>query len=266
MSFQPVVLGSGLAGWRFLQRTYESQFDSFNKAPQLDRNTEYFSEKIGSITSAEDLVSDRRLLTVALGAFGLSDDLDNRYFIQKILEDGTSSTDALANKLSDNRYKRLSEAFGFGPGEIPRTLNSAEMDKVTESFKVQSFEVSVGEQDDTLRIALYAQRELIRLANEPITEDAKWFSMMALPPLRAMFEMALGLPSAFGAISIDKQLEVFQDRTQGAIGEATIAQFSDPDSVEKLTTLYLARSQIALLNTSASSSSNALVLLRSIQL
>ena len=49
-------------------------FDTFTKSIELKRDTEYFQEKISSITSAEELVSDRRLLTVALGAFGLQDD------------------------------------------------------------------------------------------------------------------------------------------------------------------------------------------------
>ena len=86
MSYQPVIPSAGLAGWNFLQRTYDAQFKAFNASAQLQRDTDYFREKVGEIQSAEDLVKDRRLLSVALGAFGLQDDIDNRYFIQKILQ------------------------------------------------------------------------------------------------------------------------------------------------------------------------------------
>lgn len=266
MSFQPVILGKGLAGWQFLQRTYDSQFEAFNKAPELDRDTEYFAKKIGTVFTAQELVADRRLLTVALGAFGLSEDLNNRFFIQKILEDGTGSPDALANRLADSRYQRLSETFGFGPGEVPKTLISSEMTEIADTFRTQSFEVSVGEQDDSMRISLYAQRELNRLASDPMSEDAKWFSLMALPPLREMFETALNLPASFGQINIDKQLEVFQDRARSAIGEDTVSQFTDPEAIEKLTNLYLARSQLESLNLATTSASNALILLQAIRL
>lgn len=262
MSFQPVIPGQGLAGWHFLQRTYDAQFSAFNTSPLLDRDTSYFTEKIGSIFSAQELVGDRRLLTVALGAFGLSDDLNNRYFIQKVLEDGTGSSDALANKLADDRYKRLSDAFGFGPGDIPRTLDASGMSEIVSLHRTQSFEVSVGEQDDTMRIALYAQRELDRLANDKMSEDAKWFSVMALPPLRKMFETALGLPTSFGQINIDKQLTIFQDRASRTIGKPTVSQFAEPEALKKLTDLYLAKSQIASFNASFSSGSNALALLQ----
>mgnify|MGYP006142551315 FL=1 len=81
--FQPIVPSGGLVGWRFLQRTYESQADNFNQSTQLQRDTEYFRENIASISNAEDLVADRRLLTVALGAFGLDADLGNKFFIKK---------------------------------------------------------------------------------------------------------------------------------------------------------------------------------------
>ena len=69
--FQPIVPTGGLAGWRFLQRTYDTQFEAFSKSVSLQRDTDYFKENIAEATTAEALVSDRRLLTVALGAFGL---------------------------------------------------------------------------------------------------------------------------------------------------------------------------------------------------
>ena len=262
MSFQPVIPGAGLAGWRFLQRTYDAQFQAFNGAPRLQRDAEYFSANIRDIGSAEDLVKDRRLLGVALSAFGLQSDIDNRYFIQRILGDGTRSDDALANRLSDERYKKLSAAFGFGPGETVATADSAKMGDIVTQHLQQSFEVSVGEQDDTMRIALYAQRELADLARRDASEETKWYTLMGLPPLRSMFETALGLPKAFGQIDIDQQLEVFRDKTRAITGTATVSQFADPEAIDRITTLYLARSQISSFSASTSSGANALTLLR----
>ena len=80
--FQPVVISSGIAGWQFLQATYDRQVESFNSSAELKRDTDYFEQEIGNIRTAEELVSDRRLLTVALGAFGLEDDINNTYFIR----------------------------------------------------------------------------------------------------------------------------------------------------------------------------------------
>lgn len=261
MTFQPVVIGPGIAGWQFLQRTYDSQFATFNKSPEIQRDNEYFLEKIGSIKSAKDLVSDRRVLSVALGAFGLQGDLNNRYFIQRILEDGTTDQDALANRLSDDRYKRLSKAFRFGPGEVPMTALKSAMQKIVEQNKVESFEIAVGKQDDSIRVAMYAGRELAQIAKGDSSENAKWFTMMGLPPLRQMFETALGLPRGLGKIDIDKQSEIFRARTRSALGSDKMEQFADAAAIERLTNLYLSRSQIAQFGASMSAGANALQLL-----
>ena len=263
MSFQPVIPQPGLAGWRFLQRTQDSQFETFNNSTRLQRKTEYFLENIGNVASAEDLVKDRRLLEVALGAFGLAEDLDNRYFIHKILQDGTENDDALANRLSDNRYERFSKAFGFGPGETRTTGDAAAMRDIVDKFRVQSFEEAIGQQDDSMRIALFARRELFELAGEDISEDAKWFRVMGMPPLRQMFETAMGLPDAFGQLDIDRQHDIFRSKTRDALGSEAISQFTDPEAIEALSVRFLARSQIAELGPGNSSRMNALTLLQS---
>lgn len=262
MTFQPVVSGPGIVGWQFLQRTYDNQYEAFNESRILQRDADYFRENIGNILTASDLVDDRRLLTVALGAFGLEDDINNRFFIKTILEEGTRADDALARRLSDDRYERFSEAFGFGPSELINTIFPEKMDEIVELFRVSSFEVAVGQQDDSMRIALYAQREVQNVLDEGGSEDALWFTVMGNPPLRQMFETALGLPSQVGQIDIDKQLEIFRDRASSVLGDGEITQFADPQQMERLTNLFLARSQINAFGASTSSAANALTLLQ----
>ncbi|WP_299826061.1 DUF1217 domain-containing protein [uncultured Roseobacter sp.] len=171
--FAPVIPSAGLAGWRFLQRTYDSQLENFSNSAQITRNTDYFLENIGDVKTAEDLTSDRRLLEVALGAFGIQDDIENRFFIQKILEEGTTANDSLANRFSDNRYKEFSEAFGLGPGEDRQIGKSGFAESIVARFRESSFEVSAGQQNDSMRVALYAQRVLGELASPPQKSDER---------------------------------------------------------------------------------------------
>ena len=98
--FQPVLPLSGLPGWVLLNRTLESQTEAFNASPQIVRDTAYFVENIGNVRTAAELVSARRLLTVALGAFGLDDAITTRALIQKVLEDGTADPASLATRVS----------------------------------------------------------------------------------------------------------------------------------------------------------------------
>ncbi len=259
--FQPVIPGSGLAGWRFLERTYATQRVSFDRSPELVRDTDYFAAKIGTIKTADALVSDRRLLRVALGAFGLQDDLNSRALIRKVLEDGTARSDALANRLSDDRYRAFSRAFGFGEVGGARTGDPGFASGIVDSFRARSFEVAVGDQNNGFRLALNARRDLAAIATSTQSEDTKWFRIMGSPPLRQVMETALGLPSSFGQLDIDRQLEVFQDRSNRQLGLKALADLAEPTAMDRLVQRFLLRSD----NSSGASSSPfsiALTLLR----
>ena len=89
MSYSPILPVSGYGGWAFLKRTMATQTAAFNASGELKRDEDYFRARIGKINSAEELVADRRLLKVALGAFGLDADINSKAFVQNVLEDGT---------------------------------------------------------------------------------------------------------------------------------------------------------------------------------
>ena len=243
MTFNPVLPFGGYAGWAFLKKSLNSQTAAFNKSPELVRDEDYFRAKIGSIQTAEQLVADRRLLKVALGAFGLDSDIDNKAFIQKVLQDGTLKTSALANKLADKQYLKLSTAFGFGDFTVPSTKLSDFPDKILTAYKARQFETAVGDQDADLRLALNAERELTVLTGKSTSEQLKWLGVLGNLPLKQVFSKALGLPSNIGALDLDKQLAVFQDRAQSAFGDSTVSQFKDPIKVEGLIRRFLVRSQ-----------------------
>jgi len=261
--YQPVLISSGLIGWQFLQRTYDAQFAAFNQSTVLKRDTDYFAENIGNVQTADDLVSDRRMLVVALGAFGLQDDIDNRFFINKMLSDGTTAEDALANRFTDARYNEFSAAFGLGPGEVRQTLRPDFAAEIIARFQANSFEIATGNQDDTMRVALYAERVLPDIVTGDGSDAQKWFSIMGQPPLRNLFETALGLPDAFGQADIDYQLGVFQERAARMMGVDNPSQFAEPENLERLVNAFLARSQIEAGGAGASSSAIALALLQS---
>ena len=259
--FQPIVPDAGLTGWRFLQRTYDTQFAAFSSSIVLQRDTEYFRENIGQVTSAEDLVSDRRLLTVALGAFGLQDDLSNRFFIRKVLEEGTESDDALSIRLSDTRYREMSEAFGFGPAEFLKIGEPDFVEAIISRFQTNSFEVAAGVQADSMRVALYAQRQLSELAEMDSSTDTKWFTVLGDPPLRQMFEKALGLPTSIGQIDIDQQLDIFKDRARAVFDSDDLAIFSQEEMREDAISKYLLRNQIDSIGPGLSGNAIALTLI-----
>jgi hypothetical protein len=239
VSFVPFVPFGGVGGWNFLERTRARQEAAFQTSPVIARRTADFAERIGQVKSAEQLVGDRRLLEVALGAFGLDDDIRNRFFIRKVLEEGSSSPSALANRLTDKRYLALAETFGFGDrpgGNVGRAGFAAD---VIARYRERQFESAVGRSNPDMRLAVSLQREVREIADRRLTNDGMWFTAMASPPLRKVFERALGLPPQVGVLDIDRQLSLFKERAAARLGTSAFSELSRTDGQERLRQAFL---------------------------
>lgn len=261
MTFQPIVPFGGFVGWQFLQRTMDSQRATFDAAPARQRDVDYFKDNIGSVRSPEDLVGDRRLRAVALGAFGLDADIDSVAFVRKVLEGGTSDPRSLANRLTDSRYREFAATFGFGNGVLPNTLQPGFGARIAEAYLERQFEIGVGASDPDLRLALNLQRELPQIAARTVTENTKWLTVMGNRPLREVFETAFGLPASFGTLDLDRQVETFKSRAERFLDVADFSDFADPERQEDLMRLFLARAQIEGAGLGAAARSPALTLL-----
>ena len=259
MTFQPILPTGGYAGWVFLNKTLAVQQKAHDTSVKSD--TDYFAEKIGEVRSVDDLMADRRLLNVALGAFGLEDDVNNKFFIRKVLSEGTTNSKALANKLSNKSYYNLAKAFGFGEGQPARTTLTGFADEIISAYQKHTFEVNVGEQNEDFRLALNTQRELADLSESTMSNNAKWYSIMGSSPLRKVFETALGLPSSIGTLDIDDQLEMFKQKAKQKLGSDEVSQFAKPEALDKFVRTFLLRSELASTMQSMSSANTALILL-----
>lgn len=262
MSFQPVLPLSGYTGWTFLKRTMERQQALQQASPVLQRDEAYFRDRIGKVGTAEDLVSDRRLLRIALTAYGLEGDVNNRAFIRKVLEGGTLKADSLANKLANKQYQKFAAAFGFGDFSVPRTRISTFPDEVLSQFRSRSFETAVGAQNNNFRLALNAERELPAIAARAGSETAKWFAVLGNPPLREVVQTALGLPKSFAAIDLDQQVAALQDKVRSAFGAPTVSQFADPAKLDTLIRRYHFRADLQDQQAATTPAAIALALLR----
>ncbi len=244
MTFTPAIPMGGYAGWLVLNRTIEKQEAAFTQTASYQRDDDYFRSKIGSITSAEELVADRRLLSVALGAFGLDDDINSKAFIQKVLTEGTQATDSLANRLSDKNYYKLSEAFGFGDYDKPLSAAEGFADKILEKYKNRQFETAVGNVNESFRYALNAQRELPEIAAKSSSTNTKWYQIIGSEPLAAFMRTALGLPESVSSLDVYRQVQIFKDKATSQFGSSDLATLIAGDGMNNLIKSYLVRAQL----------------------
>ena len=263
MTFQPVLIGGGNLGWTFLSKTRDAQEAAYQKSASVERDAAYFREKIGEISSAADLTGDRRLLGVALTAFGLAEDINNTFFIKRVLEDGVLAPDAFANRLSDKRYFALADAFRFDLTP-PNTVLSTFPDRVLNLYFAEGFEAAVGEQDGNMRLALSVERKLNDVIDRGLSEPAFWFSVLGDPPLRRVFEAALSLPREVAGLDIDQQSAEFRRRASDKLGVESPADLTAPDIHEKLIRRFLLREDLNSAGATSISGQVALSLLQNV--
>ena len=242
MTFQPVLVSDGYVGWKFLQKTLSKQMTAYAASPRIKRDTAYFGANIGKVTSVEQLLSDHRLLKVALDAFGLGDQINSTALIRQVLVQGTQEKGALANKLSDKRYYALAQAFDFSTPGSPAPAEPGFADRIVTAFEKSRFQAAVGQQNADLQRALQVQTSLTNLAASAAGEVTKWYDVMGSTAMRKVMETALGLPSSFVSINLDQQLTVFQEKASEVFGSKSVSQFADPAKMDQLIKLFLVRS------------------------
>jgi hypothetical protein len=243
MSFSPVIPTTGLAGWRFLQATLDRQRAAFADGTMVQRETEHFRQNIGAVSTPDELVADRTLLKVALGAYGLDDEIAKKFFLKKVLSEGTDLPNALANKLVDPRYREITGDFGFGRLTPPDLSAPDFADHVISRYHQLQFERAVGEADNSMRLAMTFEREIEALSDPDLASSTGWFRVMGSPPLRKFFETAMGLPAETGVLDIDRQLRIFTSRAKAVFGFDTLSGFGERGEIDKALRLFFARDE-----------------------
>lgn len=251
----PISVGlGGIAGWKVLQRMEERQKEILARSPVIQRQTGHFRDRLEITGTAEELVGDYRMLSVALGAFGLHDDIGNKAFIKKVLESDLDDRKSLANRLSDKRYFRLAEAFGFHDRktqtehlnrEQKQAPESDLADRISNAFLDREFERRVGLGDEFLRLALNAQREIGSFGSRDSSDKTLWYEVLGSPPLRKVFEAAFGYGAQFGKLPVDRQVTEMMKGAERLFGSSSFKTIAEPENTDKLIRNFLVRSEIA---------------------
>lgn len=229
--FAPIVPVGGYTGWKIFERTSDRQFTVFSRSPTLQRELAHFRENIGRVASAEALAADRRLLTVALGAFGLESEVSKRAIIRRVLEEPVSEPTSFANRLNDPRWRAFARAFGFADG-APRLSSATFQNDIAARFAERSFEREAGNADPNIRLALNFRREIRAIAGGSGVDRAGWFQILGQQPLRRVVEAAFGLPASFANLDIDRQRSILEGKAEAAFGSRSASAFVDPANVE----------------------------------
>lgn len=82
-------------------------------AQYIDDEVKYYNANISQVKSIDDLLANKRLLTVALAAYGLDAASETPARVREMLAGGISDPNSPANKLTDKSYASFVSAFNF---------------------------------------------------------------------------------------------------------------------------------------------------------
>ena len=186
--------------------------------PAVKTATAYYEANIGSVKSIGDLVGNYRLLSYALNAYGLGDQINSKGLITKVLEGGVSNPKSLANTLPNSQWK----AFNFVDSGATPPSSTSSVATTTSDYVEQQLESDQGDQDVGVQLALYFQRVAPTVTSE--------YGILADPNLLQIAATIMGLPPSAAADLQPQTLSEFMP----------ISDLQDPAKLNQLTERFTA--------------------------
>ena len=134
--------------------------------PAVKTATAYYEANIGSVKSISDLVGNYRLLSYALNAYGLGDQINAKGLITRVLEGGVSNPKSLAHTLPNPQWKAFAAAFDFIDSGANSPSSASSVETATSNYVKQQLESDQGSQDVGVQLALYFQRVAPTITSE----------------------------------------------------------------------------------------------------
>lgn len=194
--------------------------------PDVARATEYYKANIGSVKSVDDLMKNDKLYRYVMKAYGLEDMTYGKALMRKVLEGGIDDKDALANKMTDPRFKALATAFNFPTFGASTTITDAVEKDTVDAYMRQSLEQSAGKDNEGVRLALYFQRKASSVTSA--------YGILADSALLKVAQTALGLSELTSLQDIDQQAKTIN-------GLMDIVDLQDPAKVQKFIEKFTAK-------------------------
>jgi len=226
---QPAIPMSGLADWSFLQSTYNRQLETFSDSASVKNDRAYMTEKLSKPVSLDDFMSDRRLLRVTMTAFDLGGEEWKGGFIRKVLEEAATPDSTFLERLNNPAYTKFAQTFAFEEGTL--SLDADKIEQLGENFETAAFRIAVGDVDENMRLSLNYQQKIVDIAGTGSSNDAIAYRILGNPPVKAVMEAALNLPSDISKQPIEKQAEILRDKLRSSFGISDLSQLTDPDNV-----------------------------------
>lgn len=199
------------------------------KQPQVERETEYYTQNIMSVKSVDDFLSDDRLFNYAMKAYGLEDMSFAKGMMRKVLTDPDYATG-----LTDKRYQQFAAAFNFEKYGDKATQQDSATKAAVNKYMQQTLEVQVGQANEGARLALYFTRTIGGMTQNGTLSEESWaYQILSDKALSAVVFTALGISDSVRGSDVDAQKRMIESRI-------SYDDMADPAKLEKFISRFSA--------------------------
>jgi hypothetical protein len=136
---------STYTSYLIVNRDMKSSLNTVASQSTVARDTKYYQENIGKVTTADEFVDDYRLYTYAMTAYGLGDMTYGKAFMKKVLDSDLTDPSSFANSLTDKRYASFAASFNF------TTSNATAQTSVQEDTLVKAYQDSFDAEENDIQ-------------------------------------------------------------------------------------------------------------------
>ena len=195
--------------------------------PAVKTASAYYAANIGKVTSISQFVNNYRLLSYALDAYGLGDQINSKALITQVLQGGVTNPKSLANTLGSSQWQAFAAAFNFvGKGAASISTPSA-IQTTTSNYVEQQLESDQGQQDPGVQLALYFERVAPTVTNA--------YGILADKNLLEVVQTIFGLPPETAGTNVDAEAKQISNLMP-------MSELQDPAKlkqlVERFTAMY----------------------------
>jgi hypothetical protein len=225
-------LGSSIADFNYYAKNQARLLASYPKQdPTVQRNAAYATANLPKVTSVQDLVGNYRLLSVVLGAFGLSGAINQKALVKQLLSQDPTAKGSLAQRMLDPRFTAMAKALStlrYDGGAVLRDPKSVA--SIVNAYVQDAWQTSIGNDNMSVRQALYFQKN--------IGSVTSLYGILGDHTLAAVVRGALELPDQFSALDPKQQMQVLQQKG------FDLSKFKDPNYATKFVDKFLALADI----------------------
>lgn len=224
-------LGSTVA-LNLIDATRGRQIETMRNEPVNKRAEEAFRERIGDITTPEELVKDFEVYSFVMRAFDLEDQIFGRGMMRRILESDPSDEESLLTRLTDPRFNQIHTALGFTTSQGPQTpdfTNPVWVEAIVQNFYNTAFINENDAQNETVGTVLKFRDKFAGLTS--------WYNVLKDKDLTQFFQVALSIPTEVSGLDLEMQVKIMDEKFD-------LTKLVDPKERERLITRYMAISDV----------------------